>query len=105
MQKYLPTNIDLQKKYEDLIILTSDVSTSAGLDRFKNQFKTKKYRQFTIKEKDSEPVKYIESFDVFYYFFQTFQNSNYIKKSQRRSYHCLHFKKIHCRFSQSTKTN
>lgn len=32
-------SLELAKKYEDLIILTSDVSTSAGLDRFKNQYK------------------------------------------------------------------
>ena len=30
--------IELAKKYPDLIITTSDVSTSAGLDRFKNKF-------------------------------------------------------------------
>ena len=30
--------IDLLKKHEDLIILTCDVSTSAGLDRFRKQF-------------------------------------------------------------------
>ena len=33
--------IELAKKYPDLIITTSDVSTSAGLDRYKKQFPDK----------------------------------------------------------------
>ena len=30
--------LDFSKKYEDLVILTSDVSTSAGLDRFRKTY-------------------------------------------------------------------
>ena len=30
--------MELAKKYPDLIITTSDVSTSAGLDRYKNKY-------------------------------------------------------------------
>ena len=33
--------LDFAKEFDDLMILTCDVSTSAGLDRFKNQFKDK----------------------------------------------------------------
>lgn len=33
--------LEFAKEFEDLMILTCDVSTSAGLDRFKNQFKEK----------------------------------------------------------------
>lgn len=33
--------LELGKQYKELIILTSDVSTSAGLDRFRKQFKEK----------------------------------------------------------------
>jgi len=35
------TTLELGKKYENLILLTCDVSTSAGLDRFKNTFPDK----------------------------------------------------------------
>ena len=33
--------LELQKQYNDLMVLTSDVSTSAGLDRFRNNFPDK----------------------------------------------------------------
>ena len=33
--------LELQKQYNDLMVLTSDVSTSAGLDRFRNSFPDK----------------------------------------------------------------
>jgi transketolase C-terminal domain/subunit len=35
--------LDLIKKNPNLIITTSDVSTSAGLDRFKNKYPEKLY--------------------------------------------------------------
>ena len=33
--------LEIEKKYPDLLILTSDVSTSAGLDRFRKQIPNK----------------------------------------------------------------
>ena len=33
--------VRIQKQYNDLMVLTSDVSTSAGLDRFRNNFPDK----------------------------------------------------------------
>ena len=33
--------LELAKKYPELILTTSDVSTSAGLDRFKNNYPEK----------------------------------------------------------------
>ena len=43
--------IDLLKKHEDLMILTCDVSTSAGLDRFRKQF-PKNYIDLGIAEQN-----------------------------------------------------
>ena len=33
--------LEIQKQYDELMVLTSDVSTSAGLDRFRNNFPDK----------------------------------------------------------------
>ena len=43
--------LELGKKYDDLIILTGDTSTSAGLDRFKKTF-TEKYLEVGIAEQN-----------------------------------------------------
>ena len=43
--------VELAKKYQDLIITTADVSTSAGLDRFKNKY-PEKYLDVGIAEQN-----------------------------------------------------
>ena len=43
--------LDFSKKYEDLVILTSDVSTSAGLDRFRKTY-PEKYLDLGIAEQN-----------------------------------------------------
>ena len=40
--------IELAKKHPNLMITTSDVSTSAGLDRYKNKYKTWKIWLFYL---------------------------------------------------------
>ena len=43
--------LDFAKEFDDLMILTCDVSTSAGLDRFKRQF-SEKYLDLGIAEQN-----------------------------------------------------
>ena len=69
--------LDLKKKYKNLFVVTADVSTSAGLDRFKKQFR-ESYLDVGISEQNMIGVATglsTEGFDVITTTFSPFQTA------------------------------
>ena len=60
--------LELGKKYDDLMILTADTSTSAGLDRFKKMYPEKYLFTRTVNY-DAQKNGQKKIFELFRYYF------------------------------------